>query len=417
MVAQLAASCGDDERCDADEKCAVTSSTTSTGAGGSTPQIECPASGIYQGPWSLGATEAGAKVRWNGCAAGIGEVNILRERDGGAVTTVTATFTAAEVTTSYAPFPASPPDVPGTYYLAEAAITGLETGTCYRYELVADPARGGRFCTAHASGDPFRFMAIGDTNPGLGKTAGVLEHALAEQPELTLHLGDIQYYSSIVDSWAAWFPAMQPLLSNGGFFPSIGNHESENDTELADYYVRLFGNAGEAGGTTDYYRFRNGGYWFHALNSEISLMPGSPQAVWLEQALAEAQASPGFLGSIVYLHRPFLTVGDSDEMTAARAYLEPVFAQRDVRLVLQAHMHGYERFESGGVVYVTSGGGGGLIGNVNENLTSRPEEAALRLAAVSAFHSVILDASVTGLSGRAIDQTGAVIDSFSIPNE
>ena len=180
VAALLAASCGDDgETCEGDAKCG-TSSASTTGAGGEAPQIVCPESGVYQGPWSLGMTESTAKVRWNACAVGEGAVKIVRESDGAVVTTATATFTAADVTTSYAPFPASPPDVPGTYYLAEAPVTGLEIGTCYRYELVADPMRGGRFCTAHAPGDPFRFMAIGDTNPGLGKTAGVLMYALAE---------------------------------------------------------------------------------------------------------------------------------------------------------------------------------------------------------------------------------------------
>ena len=84
--------------------------------------------------------------------------------------------------------------------------------------------RGLPALTTHEPTDhttPITFLAIGDTNPALGHTQGVLEHTLTRSPEFTVHLGDMQYYSSIIESWQLWFSMMQPLLSQGAILPCI----------------------------------------------------------------------------------------------------------------------------------------------------------------------------------------------------
>ena len=119
------------------------------GAGGGEPTIQCPESGVYHGPWSLHIDETSALVRWDACKESDAGLTFTPE-DGGAPVTVTGTQTAAEVTTKFDTIASVPPDLPGT---------------CYHYELAADPKLGGRVCTARPSGDPLTFLAIGDTNP------------------------------------------------------------------------------------------------------------------------------------------------------------------------------------------------------------------------------------------------------------
>lgn len=383
----------------------------SGGAGGGSALV-CPASGVYHGPWALRFDETSAVVRWDACKPGDVAITLTPEA-GGAAQTVTGTQAPAVLTTSHQLLDI-PPDVPGTYYTSEVALTGLEPGACYTYSLVAEPSAGGRFCTAEPDGGPISFMAIGDTNPGIAPTEDVLANVLVRSPDFTLHLGDIQYYSSVVDSWSQWFLSMQPMLSSGGaFMPSIGNHESENETEYTDYYDRLFADAG-FDGNRRYYRFQSGGFWFFALDTESSLAPNSEQGIWLAQMLEDAQAQPGFRGSVVYMHRALITVGDAQSDPGLRSVLEPLFVEHDVRLVLAGHMHGYERFVSNGLTYVTSGGGGGALGNIDENVDERPDEAALRVASAAAFHAVHVEIGATSIDGAAIDETGAEIDSFSI---
>lgn len=380
--------------------------------------LPCGPLGVSKGPWVLGANLTGAKIRWEACRAGVAGGLALTpepatpEDAGGAaqhVTSVETPFTTVETYT--APLqPSAPPDYAGTFYMHEAGLTGLAPSTCYRYVLDADPAAKGRFCTARNPGDAIRFMAIGDTNPGLGDSAkNVLAHALPKNPDFIIHGGDLQYYASGLETWGLWFPIMQPMLSQGSFFPSIGNHEFEKADEHLEYDQRFFGGAG-FDGNDDHYRFQSGGVWFFTVSTEVPVTPGSDQANWLEAEIADASHQPGFRFSVVYFHRPFATCGDTDDNPAARAYFEPIFAKYNVLLIVQAHMHGYERFELGQFTYVTAAGGGGSLGNVSANIT-RPE-CSSRKASGPFYHAVIFDVTAGKLTGTAIDDKGAVRDSF-----
>ena len=93
--------------------------------------------------------------------------------------------------------PQVPADEAGTYYMHEVKLTGLSPSTCYRYSLGADKTLGGKLCTARASGEPFKFLALADTNPGLGtSTRDMLALIDPDSYEFTVHSGDVQYYSS-----------------------------------------------------------------------------------------------------------------------------------------------------------------------------------------------------------------------------
>ena len=211
-------------------------------------------------------------------------------------------------------------------------------------------------------------MAIGDTNPGLGDTtANLLTQVLPTNPDFVVHCGDIQYYDSFLETWASWFPIMAPMLRQGAFFPAIGNHESEEPDEYTDYTLRFFGGAG-FDGADGYYRFESGGVWFFSVDTQDDLDPASPQGQWLVESLADAVTQPGFRFSIVFFHKPFVTCGDTGDDPTARAYYSPIFTQYKVPLVIQAHMHGYERFTLDGRLYITTGGGGGALGNVDLNV-------------------------------------------------
>ncbi|MDB4996671.1 MAG: Purple acid phosphatase [Myxococcaceae bacterium] len=376
--------------------------------------IPCDATGVTKGPWVLRVDGTSAIVRWEACRAGTpAGVTFVVGPDGPSqLRTIESVETPFQVTeTNRAPLdPRVEPDFAGTYFMHEANVTGLEPSTCYRYSLDADTKRMGRVCTAKRVGEPFRFLSIGDTNPGLGdSTMNVLRNTLVKVPDFTVHGGDIQYYDSTLETWASWFPIMQPLLSTGAFLPSVGNHESERPHEYEQYLERFFGGAGFAG-TNAYYRFESGGVWFFTLDTEESLDAGSEQAKWFEAQLADAAAQPGYRFSVVYFHRPWVTCGDSGDNAAARALFEPMFVKYKVSLVIQAHMHGYERFELGDITYVTSAGGGGRLGNVDENIT-RPE-CSQRKASGPFFHAVVFDVTAGKLAGTVIDDKGAVRDTF-----
>ncbi len=368
---------------------------------------------MTKGPWVLAVDGTSAKVRWEACDEAAVQGVVVTPESGGDETSVESTATPFTLSETHEAGlnPDAPPDFAGTYFIHEAALDGLESGACYRYTLAADDSRGGRFCTARPSGEPFRFIAIGDTNPALGTTEDTIAAVLPENFDFTLHGGDVQYYESFLETWASWFPLMQPLLSQGAFLPAIGNHESEVADELDEYALRFFGNAGFFG-KIDYYGFESGGVWFFNVNTEEAITQGSEQAIWLEQQLVQAMDRPGFRFSVVYLHRPLLTCGDADDNVPAYEFFTPIFEATKVLFVVQAHMHGYERFEfPTGPTYITTGGGGGVIQDPSENLSRAYCDA--RVVVGDYFHSTVFDVGETEVVVRAIDRDAEVRDTFS----
>lgn len=392
----------------------------SAGSAGADGGLSCP-SGVSKGPWVAHVDATSARIRWEGCADGASPDVVITPEPSGASQTFSAQVAPFEITNRYTSLipNAIPDDLPGTYYMHDANLSGLARG-CYSYKLVADPSRQGRFCTAKASGESFSFMALADTNPGFsGNTVLVLEQLGRKGYDFTIHAGDLQYYDSGLETWASWFPSMQPMLSQGAFFPAIGNHESEKPDEYDQYYTRFFGESGFEG-TSAYYVYETGGVNFFSLDTEIPLQDGADPAQydWFAAKLAERAAAPGYRFSVVYMHRPLITCGDTGALTTERNLLEPLFEQYNVRLVLQGHMHGYERFVvplpqgSRDLVYITTGGGGGAIGDVSENIDR--EFCGLRQSSGEFNHAMWVQVGATELKGEAIDHAGTVQDSFSV---
>ena len=411
-------SCGDDAATGSGSGAGA--STTTTGAGGAggaggAAGLACESPFVTKGPWSLRFNATSARVRWEACDPGaVGGIVVTPEAGGEARSIDSIVSEATLKETHDTPLsPTTPPDWAGTYYIHEADVTGLEPGTCYRYALEADPMREGRFCTARPSGEPFSFAVIGDTNPALGTTDDTIAAMLPFDADFTLHLGDLQYYSSLLETWASWFPIMQPLLSAGAFMPVIGNHEYEVPDELDEYALRFFGDAG-FDGTRSYHRFESGGVWFFGINTEEPFGLDDPQGQWLASGLAEVRSLPGFRFSIVSLHRPLLTCGDSGDLPEAFAELDPLFASHDVLFVLAGHMHGYERFERAtGPTYITTAGGGGVIQDPSENV-ARPY-CGDRVAVGDYYHGVIFHVGDAAVEGEVVDQDGVVRDTFERP--
>lgn len=376
--------------------------------------FSCEGSGISKAPWVLAIDKVSAKIRWEACREGLAPEIRLAKEGGGEATTIAATMKPFEVTETYkaALKPEGPHDWAGTYYMHEAELTGLSPSTCYEYELAAYASAKGRFCTAREAGESFKFFVIGDTNPGLSNAAAnVLNQTLPANPDFTLHMGDIQYYASFMETWAIWWPKMHPMLAQGGFFPAVGNHEFEKPKEFELYYERFFDGAG-FDGNTRYYRFESGGVWFFSLDSEQDLSPESTQGQWVQAQLADAKSQPGFRYSIVYVHRPWLACGEKGSHPELREGYAPIFQENDVKLVLHGHLHGYERFEMDGLTYVTSGGGGALISGIDKNPT-RPE-CEYRKASGGFYHGMIFEVLEDKLRATTIDDKGAVRDEFEI---
>lgn len=416
-VALLAAfGCGDDDDVVPDDAGAPDDGGTPTDArrprpdAGPPPLDDTPS----KGPWVIRPDVDRVTVMWESrLAPPTASVTATPEAGGDAVEAVGET-TAAEVTLSYDTPIVDEPDLAGTFYMNSVEVSGLAPATCYRYTLVGYPEWGGRFCTMHAPDDhdtPFSFYVIGDTNPVLTHTQALFDASTPSDTDFVVHAGDLQYYMSLLETWQTWFRLMPDLLEAGAFMPCVGNHELELDGELEQYYERFFPSPGSDGDAIRYH-FENGGVHFFSISTEHDTAPGSDQYDWLVARLDEVEALPTYRFSIVFFHRPYYTVGDSAPNLARRADLDPVFQSHRVPLVLTGHVHGYERFEVGNVTYITSGGGGGALGNVDELIADYPEDAALRVASGSFFQTMTVTIESNTIRATVTDDVGVVRDEF-----
>ena len=365
---------------------------------------------VSKGPWVVAVDETSAKVRWESCRSGGGALAFAAEGSPEKKTAPSVVREAIVTTTNLAPLRPGAVDLPGTYFMHEVALTALPPATCFAYETAQDPTAKGRFCTARKSGDAFSFAVIGDTNPGFGAIEKLLDTTYGTKPDFTIHQGDLQYYASGLETYSFWMDKMRPMLRTGAFYPAIGNHETEQPKEREEYVERFFGKAG-FDGNSDYYRFQSGGVWFFALDTEIDFDEKNAQGVWLQEKLDDATKQPGYRFSVLYMHRPFVTCGDKSQNGALRARFLPLFQKSNVKLVIAGHMHGYERFEMDDITWITSAGGGGALGKIDENAT-RPE-CFNRKSSGAFWNATVITVKPGEITGTTYDDKSASRDTFS----
>ena len=311
-------------------------------------------------------------------------------------------------------------DDPGPHHLHELMLDDLAAGEVVGWSLdLGDDVLRGTLTAPPAPGGSFRAIFVGDTMAPYSD--GVFARMAAEAPELLLHGGDLQYQSNPADTWTGLSWAMAPATETAALQATVGNHEHEDRDEFSQMYRRLLDGQGEGVADADYYRLDHGGVRFLALDSEAQVeahqltAEGSLQLAWLQEQLTDAATDPSVHAVVPFFHRPIYTLAEHAPSEGLRAVLHPLFVDHGVTLVLQAHNHSYERMEADGVTYVTDGGGGALLYDVDASVEDYPDELALRVAASQTFGFTRLDFGASSVELQRIDVDGNVVDAGSIP--
>ncbi len=379
----------------------------------------------WKGPFVMRPSTDAVVVRWETRIVPAQVAIDYRPEAGGPDEMATGAARETVTLLDYQPAFATEPDVPGTYFVSEVEITGLLPATCYTYEIAGYPEAHGRFCTMHEATDhttPVRFYAIGDTSPGVMQTLRLIAHTDPATTEFSVHVGDIQYYSTLIESQQLWFSLMEPMLRANAFMPCVGNHEDELAHEFTDIYERLFASPGRDGNTL-WYHYESGGVHFISLSTEHPIALGTEQHDWFTATMDRIEAEPGYRFTIVYFHRPIYSVASYAPSLENRAAIEAVITTHRVPLVLAGHMHAYERFQIGDVTHVTTGSGGFLDAEatLDANVADFPADAARRVVSGHYFEVMVIevvpDPGAPGgsvIQARAIDELGMMQDDFEI---
>lgn len=339
-------------------------------------------------------------------------------------------------------------------------LTNLTPNTKYYYSVGTigtslEATANNFFYTAPPDNDasPLRFWVTGDFGTGSSGQAAVrdafINHTAGTRVDGWLWLGDNAYSNGAESEYQSKvFDKYVSILKNIPIFPALGNHDYaqsgyQSTASLGTNfpYFSLFSIPTNSG-TKKYYSTNYGNVHFIALDSYGSYNSfTSDMFQWLENDLSNNTQQ----WTIVYFHHPPYTKGshDSDneiELIDMRNNIIPLLESNGVDLVLSGHSHAYERsnfikghfgvessFTSANIVQAgpgpytkaarTSDGTiyavCGVSGQVSGTESGYPHDAMFYSNA-SNFGSLILDISSTGLTGKFLTSTGAILDNFTI---
>ena len=205
--------------------------------------------------------------------------------------------------------------------------------------LIAFNSSIGTFPRAQALTD-FNIDAVGDWGCN-SDTDSTVTNIKGKSPEVVLALGDYSYD----DTATCWLNAISDIKSKTHI--AIGNHENDADEDLSKY-MSSFGNPTPPL-TKQYYSFNYQNVHVLTMATEISFSSGSDQYNFVKSDLQAASQNKNIKWIIVDYHRLMYTSPNScsastcEGSSSLRSAYHPLFDQFGVDLVLQGHVHNYQR--------------------------------------------------------------------------
>jgi predicted phosphodiesterase len=215
--------------------------------------------------------------------------------------------------------------------------------------------------TCSDSLDPVNFSFLADSQEGPEYTHTFAKYMKAFKPAAILHGGDIVQTGTSADDWVKYFAAMEAVGGSTVLVPTPGNHEYR-DNLLVPAWQHYF----RSSARENHFSFTLGQVQIIALNSNFDDDPSQHlgQLAWLE---AELQIPSTW--KVIFFHHPAYSNGFFNSKEAPKKehvvvadYYVPLFEKYKVDLVLNGHVHLYERSYKSGVNYVTVGPAGGKMG-------------------------------------------------------
>ncbi|NMM07780.1 metallophosphoesterase [Polaromonas sp.] len=286
---------------------------------------------------------------------------------------------------------------------AVVACGGGDGGGSAPPVLQANPTTPWELMTA---GDIAQCLARPAADTNAEKTAQLVERQLAGAGgnANVLTLGDNAYLAGAMLGYTDCYEKTWGRFI-AKTFAIPGNHDYENGN--SNYYDYFGAKASPDGKRTGYYRIDQSGWTVFALNSNIDATAASAQAQWLKQELATAQPCV----AAAWHHARFTSGKDGDNTTMTAMW--DILDQAKADVVLQSHLHQYERFAamtSDGTLSATGGlrsfvvGTGGAITSGFDTVRPGSEKQA------QAFGVMRLSLSAGNAKWKFIDVDNAVLD-------
>ncbi|MGO9947023.1 MAG: metallophosphoesterase family protein [Steroidobacteraceae bacterium] len=216
-----------------------------------------------------------------------------------------------------------------------------------------------------AYGD-MRFTSTSETEASSPNARQALVARIAEENPAAIFInGDVPWHGVDADYEVYRSETRRWRARHLRVYPALGNHEFSACQESI-CLERWWGTFTQLRGRRWYSVAIGDRVVGIALDSDVSLLPGSDQRSWFEEQVASLD--PKVRVVLIVMHHPPLADVQTSKLTdhnprpneqSLAAYLKTAAAGSAARFVVSAgHIHNYERFEKDGVVYLVSGGGG-----------------------------------------------------------
>ncbi|HTH22598.1 MAG TPA: LamG-like jellyroll fold domain-containing protein, partial [Nitrososphaeraceae archaeon] len=218
--------------------------------------------------------------------------------------------------------------------------------------------------TAQPTIPDFNFAAAGDWGCN-SNTVATVNSIVNQGSDFTLGLGDYSYQSSA----NCFISRVNPIDENMAI--AIGNHENSGSEDL-NKYLSHFG-----GLTRQYYSFNVQNVHFLVMATEISYSSGSAQHTFVKNDLAAASSNPDIDWIVVFFHKPMYSSSNScsssscSGVSSLRDTYHALFDQNGVDLVLEGHVHDYQR--SAPIKFNANSKSNPIVTNNNLNTYNDPE--------------------------------------------
>ncbi|POM75576.1 Calcineurin-like phosphoesterase [Phytophthora palmivora] len=378
-------------------------------------------------------------------------------------------------------------------YSYHAVVTGLQPNTEYFYKVGSSTTKKfqsavSSFTTARKSGDksPFTVAVYGDMGADANAVAtNKYVNSLVDKVDFVYHLGDVSYADDAFLSaktafgffyeqvYNKFMNSMTNIMRRMAYMVLVGNHEAECHSPaclLSNKKLNQLGNysafnsrfrmpSNESGGVLNmWYSYEYASVHFTTVSTETDY-PNAPsnayhthrvyghfgdQLAWLEEDLKAAHTNRNQVPWIVVgMHRPMYTIRSCDadgkpnnnfEALNVQEAFEKLFMKYKVDLVLQGHVHAYERqyptangsavmdgvsdddaiyTDPKAPVYVISGSAGGPEGL---HKYKHPKSPKWHVVMNNEYYAAtIMSVTPTNMTLTTIESaTGTVCDKFSI---
>jgi hypothetical protein len=351
------------------------------------PAFAAPPVRLVKGPYLTGLCESGVEVRI--------------EFDGAAPATL-----EVETGTNGARVRSFEDRLGSTMHVLRATDLAPATSFSYVVRVEGKAVGRGRFTTAPKpdSGAQLKFLVYGDDRTDPTAHAAVVRALAASPSDFLLNTGDMVEDGGRAEDWQSFFDVESPLLRDRALFVAIGNHELYDDRAGANF-ARYFGFAGPNGRLQPYGTFRLSNVRFFVLNSLHDWASGEERQ-WLEAELGRADSEPGLMWRVAVMHHgPWSSGPHGANALLVSSHVPQLLAAHGVDLLFAGHDHIYERGESAGIKYVTSGGGGAPLYRASKIASTRKAESTYHFVEVTTGGEEIR-LSARRLDGSVLDQCG-----------